>query len=45
MNDLGCPAILADSEGNVSINWEHCLGCGYCVQVCPFDAILQEGST
>jgi indolepyruvate ferredoxin oxidoreductase alpha subunit len=41
MTDLGCPAIFKDDEGNVTINKDHCLGCGYCVQVCPFDAISE----
>jgi indolepyruvate ferredoxin oxidoreductase alpha subunit len=42
VNDLGCPAIFTDSEGNVIINEDNCLGCGYCVQFCPFEAIRPE---
>jgi indolepyruvate ferredoxin oxidoreductase alpha subunit len=41
---LGCPAIFTDDEDNVIIREGQCLGCGYCVQVCAFDAIGPEGS-
>jgi indolepyruvate ferredoxin oxidoreductase alpha subunit len=34
VNSIGCPA-LDVSEGKVSINPSHCIGCGVCAQVCP----------
>ncbi len=38
---LGCPAISADGDG-VKIDLNQCNGCGLCVNVCPFDAIVKE---
>ena len=38
---LGCPAISADENG-VKIDLTQCNGCGLCVNVCPFDAIVKE---
>ncbi|MBE7016423.1 MAG: indolepyruvate ferredoxin oxidoreductase subunit alpha [Ruminococcaceae bacterium] len=38
---LGCPAISADETG-VKIDLTQCNGCGLCVNVCPFDAIVKE---
>ena len=35
---LGCPALVV-SQGNVSIDWILCAGCGVCAQVCPYAAI------
>lgn len=43
VNSIGCPA-LDVSEGKVSINLIHCVGCGVCVQVCPTMAIKEESS-
>ena len=38
---LGCPAISADGD-SVKIDLNQCNGCGLCVNVCPFDAIVKE---
>ncbi|MDD2215945.1 MAG: indolepyruvate ferredoxin oxidoreductase subunit alpha [Eubacteriales bacterium] len=37
----GCPAIYSGKK--IVINPETCIGCSVCKQVCPFDAIEQEG--
>ncbi len=39
---LGCPAISETAEGGVKIDLTQCNGCGLCVNVCPFDAIVKE---
>ena len=39
---LGCPAISDDGNGGVKIDLNQCNGCGLCVNVCPFDAIVKE---
>lgn len=39
---LGCPAISEDKDGNIKIDLTQCNGCGLCVNVCPFDAIVKE---
>ena len=35
-----CPvgATFKAATGEVLINSDHCVGCGYCVQACPYDA-------
>ena len=38
---LGCPAISVH-DGVVSIDMSQCNGCGLCINVCPFDAIVKE---
>ncbi len=38
---LGCPAISIVS-GSVKIDTTLCNGCGLCLNVCPFDAIVKE---
>ncbi|NPD30276.1 4Fe-4S binding protein [Eggerthellaceae bacterium zg-1084] len=39
---LGCPALSKDPEmGLASIDPGLCVGCGQCVQYCPYDAIEQ----
>lgn len=40
---FGCPAIFKDPKGTIMINEAVCLGCGFCVEVCPFDAIRPSG--
>ncbi|MBO5060514.1 MAG: indolepyruvate ferredoxin oxidoreductase subunit alpha [Clostridia bacterium] len=40
---LGCPAISEDGAGGVKIDLTQCNGCGLCINVCPFDAIVKEG--
>ena len=39
---LGCPAISEGKDGSVKIDLTQCNGCGLCVNVCPFDAIVKE---
>ncbi len=39
---LGCPAISL-VEGNILIDTTQCNGCGLCINVCPFKAIVKEG--
>ncbi|MFW6144705.1 MAG: thiamine pyrophosphate-dependent enzyme, partial [Candidatus Natronoplasma sp.] len=39
---LGCIALVREGD-KVMINETLCVGCGQCAQVCPFDAIKQEG--
>ena len=38
---LGCPAISV-KDGSISIDTTQCNGCGLCVNVCPFEAIVKE---
>ncbi len=40
---LGCPAISVDNEsGAVRIDATQCNGCGLCIGVCPFGAIVKQ---
>lgn len=39
---LGCPAISL-VDGNIIIDKNQCNGCGLCMNVCPFDAIVKVG--
>lgn len=39
---LGCPAISL-VDGNIVIDKNQCNGCGLCMNVCPFDAIVKVG--
>lgn len=39
---LGCPAISEYGSGGVKIDLTQCNGCGLCINVCPFDAIVKE---
>ncbi len=39
---LGCPAI-SNVDGNIVIDKNQCNGCGLCMNVCPFDAIVKVG--
>ncbi len=39
---LGCPAISVTDDGSVKIDATQCNGCGLCVGVCPFGAIVKE---
>ncbi len=38
---LGCPALFVKDE-KVSIDKTLCVGCGVCLQICPFKAIIKE---
>ena len=38
---LGCPAITL-KDGKVIIDSTQCNGCGLCINVCPFEAIVKE---
>lgn len=29
-------------SGIIVVDWEHCIGCGACVQACPYDARFQD---
>lgn len=42
--DIGCPAI-SKGDGKSEIDDYLCTGCGVCVQVCPFDAIVRDGDS
>ncbi|ACV23748.1 indolepyruvate ferredoxin oxidoreductase [Slackia heliotrinireducens] len=42
ITQIGCPAIGFDGEKAV-VDRSLCNGCGLCMQVCPFDAIVKEG--
>ncbi|MGM9970483.1 MAG: indolepyruvate ferredoxin oxidoreductase subunit alpha [Anaeroplasma sp.] len=39
---LGCPAISLVND-NIVIDTNQCNGCGLCLNVCPFKAIVKEG--
>lgn len=41
-NKFGCIALVREGDV-VKIDETLCVGCGQCAQVCPFDAIKQEG--
>lgn len=40
---IGCPAIGKDGEGHAVIDPVQCIGCGQCIQICPFGCIAREG--
>ncbi len=42
---LGCPAIAKTEGGHAQIDITVCVGCGDCVQVCRFDAIVPVGES
>lgn len=42
IRQLGCPGLILDEGGRVAIDASLCNGCGLCVQICPFDAIVKE---
>ncbi len=39
LKQFNCPAIYKDEDGSIHINTLLCTKCGYCVQVCPQNAI------
>ena len=39
---IGCPALSSDENG-IHVDLNQCNGCGLCVNVCPFGAIVKEG--
>jgi indolepyruvate ferredoxin oxidoreductase alpha subunit len=41
----GCPSLVFDADKKkVSIDANTCVGCDVCAQICPFDAIVKEGT-
>ena len=40
---IGCPALGKDETGHPIIDPTQCIGCGQCVQSCPFGCIVEEG--
>jgi indolepyruvate ferredoxin oxidoreductase alpha subunit len=38
---IDCPALTSDQDGWISINPDTCTGCGLCVRVCPFGALVK----
>ncbi len=40
---IGCPVIGTDEHGHAVIDPVQCIGCGQCIQVCPFGCISKEG--
>ena len=45
VKDLECPAIYyVKGEKRMAINQDLCVGCGFCVSVCPSDAIVPKGA-
>ncbi|MBI5119052.1 4Fe-4S binding protein [Candidatus Poribacteria bacterium] len=44
LREFSCPGMMCSSEtGAIQINEAVCTRCGDCKQICPFDAIEQEG--
>lgn len=39
---IGCPALGKDKTGHAVIDPDQCIGCGQCVQSCPFGCIEEE---
>lgn len=39
----GCPALTKQEDGTIKIDETMCNGCGLCMQLCKFDAIVKEG--
>lgn len=45
VKDLECPAIYyVKGEKRMAINQDLCVGCGFCVSVCPSEAIVPKGA-
>ncbi|MEE8355306.1 MAG: indolepyruvate ferredoxin oxidoreductase subunit alpha [Candidatus Bathyarchaeia archaeon] len=45
LSQFGCPALAWNEEsGKAWVDSAVCTGCSVCAQVCPFDAIVLEGS-
>lgn len=40
---FGCPTFSRDTEGNIAINSDLCIGDGSCIQTCPTQAIRPAG--
>ncbi len=41
---FGCPAIIIGENNKAKIDGDDCTGCGVCAQICPYRAIVKEGS-
>jgi indolepyruvate ferredoxin oxidoreductase alpha subunit len=42
INDYSCPAFELDENRDVRINEALCIGCGDCVEICPYNAIVKK---
>ena len=40
IRELGCPALVTDDEGHVTVDASQCTGCMLCSCVCPVNAIV-----
>lgn len=38
----GCPAVIRNEDGTITIDENQCNGCGLCMKRCHFDAIVRE---
>ena len=38
----GCPAVIRNEDGTITIDENQCNGCGLCMKRCHFDAIARE---
>ena len=38
----GCPALTKNEDGTIAIDETMCNGCGLCMQLCPFEAIVKQ---
>ena len=43
LREIGCPAMIKQSDGKAAIDSSLCYGCGLCGGLCVFGAIVKEG--